>query len=146
MGAVGNVGASPDAPIDQKPHQPWRHGQPPGQPEHVGAASTMNAPPIPVRALAGGEALGRLEVLPGEVRDCAETYGQKRRPEPRWAARIHAALGDARTVVNVGRAPAPTSRPIIRRSPLSRRRAGSSSAQPTWLRRSELGGKPSPFG
>jgi len=62
----------------------------------------MNAPPIPVRALAGGEALGRLEVLPGEVRDCEETYGQKRRPEPRWAARIHAALGDARTVVNVG--------------------------------------------
>src|SRR5436309_3759195 len=102
MGAVGNVGASPDAPIDQKPHQPWRHGQPPGQPEHVGAASTMNAAPIPVRALAGGEALGRLEVLPGEVRDCAETYGQKRRPEPRIAARIHAALGDARTVVNVG--------------------------------------------
>jgi len=74
----------------------------------------MNAPPIPVRALAGGEALGRLEVLPGEVRDCAETYGQKRRPEPRWAARIHAALGDARTVVNVGRAPVPTSRPIVR--------------------------------
>ena len=30
------------------------------------------------------------------------TYAQHRRPDPRIAARIHAALGDARTVVNVG--------------------------------------------
>jgi SAM-dependent methyltransferase len=30
------------------------------------------------------------------------TYAQHRRPDPRIAARIHAALGDARTVLNVG--------------------------------------------
>lgn len=30
------------------------------------------------------------------------TYSQHRRPDPRIAARIHAALGDARTVLNVG--------------------------------------------
>jgi SAM-dependent methyltransferase len=30
------------------------------------------------------------------------TYSQRRRPDPRIAAAIHAALGDARTVVNVG--------------------------------------------
>jgi SAM-dependent methyltransferase len=30
------------------------------------------------------------------------TYARHRRPDPRVAARIHAALGDARTVVNVG--------------------------------------------
>ncbi|MGA2469183.1 MAG: class I SAM-dependent methyltransferase [Solirubrobacteraceae bacterium] len=30
------------------------------------------------------------------------TYAQQRRPDPRIAARIHAALGDARTVLNVG--------------------------------------------
>jgi len=30
------------------------------------------------------------------------TYALHRRPDPRIAARIHAALGDARTVVNVG--------------------------------------------
>jgi SAM-dependent methyltransferase len=30
------------------------------------------------------------------------TYARHRRPDPRIAARIHAALGDARTVVNVG--------------------------------------------
>jgi SAM-dependent methyltransferase len=30
------------------------------------------------------------------------TYAQHRRADPRIAARIHAALGDARTVVNVG--------------------------------------------
>jgi hypothetical protein len=30
------------------------------------------------------------------------TYADHRRPDPRIAARIHAALGDARTVVNVG--------------------------------------------
>ncbi len=30
------------------------------------------------------------------------TYAQHRRPDPRLAAHIHAALGDARTVVNVG--------------------------------------------
>jgi SAM-dependent methyltransferase len=29
-------------------------------------------------------------------------YAQRRRPDPRIAARVHAALGDARTVVNVG--------------------------------------------
>lgn len=29
-------------------------------------------------------------------------YASKRRPDPRWAAAIHAALGDARTVVNIG--------------------------------------------
>src|SRR5882757_761210 len=31
-----------------------------------------------------------------------QTYARHRRPDPRIAARIHAALGDARTVVNVG--------------------------------------------
>ena len=30
------------------------------------------------------------------------SYGQRRRTDPRIAARVHAALGDARTVVNVG--------------------------------------------
>ena len=30
------------------------------------------------------------------------TYTATRAPDPRWEARIHAALGDARTVVNVG--------------------------------------------
>ncbi|MGA9316185.1 MAG: SAM-dependent methyltransferase, partial [Solirubrobacteraceae bacterium] len=30
------------------------------------------------------------------------TYTEHRRPDPRIAARIHAALGDARTVLNVG--------------------------------------------
>lgn len=30
------------------------------------------------------------------------TYAQHRRPDPRIAARVHAALGDARTVLNVG--------------------------------------------
>jgi SAM-dependent methyltransferase len=30
------------------------------------------------------------------------TYSRTRRPEPRWADRIHAALGDVMTVVNVG--------------------------------------------
>jgi hypothetical protein len=29
-------------------------------------------------------------------------YARHRRPDPRIAARVHAALGDARTVVNVG--------------------------------------------
>lgn len=29
-------------------------------------------------------------------------YAQKRRPDPRIAARIHAALGDARTILNIG--------------------------------------------
>src|SRR5438552_7917185 len=29
-------------------------------------------------------------------------YARRRRPDPRIAARIHAALGDARTVLNVG--------------------------------------------
>ena len=32
-------------------------------------------------------------------------YATYRCPEPRWAARIHAALGDARTVINVGAGP-----------------------------------------
>jgi hypothetical protein len=32
------------------------------------------------------------------------TYAQHRRADPRIAARIHVALGDARTVVNVGAA------------------------------------------
>jgi hypothetical protein len=39
------------------------------------------------------------------------TYTATRRTEPRIAARIWAALGDARTVLNVGPAPAPTSLP-----------------------------------
>jgi ubiquinone/menaquinone biosynthesis C-methylase UbiE len=30
------------------------------------------------------------------------TYSRTRQPEPRWTARIHAALGDATTVVNIG--------------------------------------------
>ena len=30
------------------------------------------------------------------------TYARHRRPDPRIAERIHAALGDARTVLNVG--------------------------------------------
>src|SRR5436309_8929297 len=39
-----------------------------------GASSTTNAPAVPVSALTGGEALGRLEVLPGEVRDREERH------------------------------------------------------------------------
>jgi hypothetical protein len=34
--------------------------------------------------------------------DIGTTYAATRRPDPRLAARIHAALGPARTVVNVG--------------------------------------------
>ena len=43
--------------------------------------------------------------MPGPYVDYDEhgrTYAVHRRPDPRIAARIHAALGDARTVVNVG--------------------------------------------
>ena len=36
------------------------------------------------------------------------TYTVTRRTEPRIAAQVWAALGDARTVLNVGAAPAPT--------------------------------------
>src|SRR3954465_8742974 len=34
--------------------------------------------------------------------DIGQGYARYRREDPRWAARIEAALGDARTVVNVG--------------------------------------------
>lgn len=37
-------------------------------------------------------------------------YASVRRPDPRIATLIHAALGDARTVLNVGPEPVPTSR------------------------------------
>src|SRR5437870_4411379 len=71
MGAVGNVEASPGAPIDQKPDQPCSHGQPPGEPEHVGAASTMNAPLIPVGALTGRRLAG--------LKSCPVKYATARR-------------------------------------------------------------------
>jgi hypothetical protein len=41
------------------------------------------------------------------------TYTVTRRTEPRIAPRIWAALGDARKVLNVGLAPAPTSHPAV---------------------------------
>jgi len=41
------------------------------------------------------------------------TYTVTRRTEPRIASKLWAALGDARTVLNVGRAPAPTSLPTV---------------------------------
>jgi hypothetical protein len=46
-------------------------------------------------------------------------YGHTRRPDPRIAAAIHHALGDASTVINVAPAPARTSRrrPCWRWSP-----------------------------
>jgi hypothetical protein len=40
-------------------------------------------------------------------------YSATRRTDPRIAARVWAALGDARTVLNVGRAPVPMNRPIV---------------------------------
>ena len=49
-------------------------------------------------------------------------YGAYRRPDARVAAAIAAALGDAFTVVNVGRGPAPTSRLAAGSWPSSRRR------------------------
>ena len=42
------------------------------------------------------------------------TYSATRRTEPRIAAQVWAALGDARTVLNVGAAPAPMNRPTVR--------------------------------
>jgi hypothetical protein len=38
-------------------------------------------------------------------------YSSVRRPDPRIAARIHSALGDARTVLNVGAGAVPRSPP-----------------------------------
>ena len=62
-------------------------------------------------------------------------YAAARRPDPTIAARIHAALGDARTVVNVGAGAGsyePTDRPVIAVEPsvvmLDQRPAGASPA------------------
>jgi hypothetical protein len=50
------------------------------------------------------------------------TYATTRPTDPRIAARIWAALGDARTVVNVGAGPDRMSRPTVRSRRSSRRR------------------------
>ena len=58
------------------------------------------------------------------------TYTVTRRTEPRIAAQIWAALGDARTILNVG-APGPTSHPTATSSRWNRRRSCVRSASRT---------------
>jgi SAM-dependent methyltransferase len=47
-------------------------------------------------------------------------YASNRRPDPRWAATIHSALGDAKTVINVGAGAGsyePDDRPVVALEP-----------------------------
>jgi hypothetical protein len=59
----------------------------------------MSAAHEPIRAGARYDRIGR-------------TYSRYRKPDPRIAARIAAAVGTARTIVNVGSGPARTSRAV----------------------------------
>ena len=63
-------------------------------------------------------------------------YARRRRADPRIAARIHAALGDARTVLNVGAGPGPTSRATAGCWRSSRARRCAPSGPPRRRRRS----------
>jgi ubiquinone/menaquinone biosynthesis C-methylase UbiE len=61
------------------------------------------------------------------------TYATYRRADPRIAAVVHAALGDARTVVNVGAGAGsyePTDRPVVAVEPSAAMRAKRTSASP----------------
>ena len=62
------------------------------------------------------------------------TYAVTRRTEPRIAAQVWAALGEARTVLNVGAGPAPTSPPTATSSRWNRRRSCARSARPAQRR------------
>ncbi|MCR6711709.1 MAG: hypothetical protein NVV57_02975 [Demequina sp.] len=63
-------------------------------------------------------------------------YTTYRQPEPEFAAAIERALGDARTVLNVGAGAAPTSRAIARSRRWSRRRRCAHSGRAIWPWRS----------
>jgi len=67
--------------------------------DHGGRAKVLDRP------LGGGVSLTGMPTLHAGDFDYdihGHGYAQRRRPDPRSAALIHAALGDARTVVNVG--------------------------------------------